>query len=38
MVGVAAVTTLQTVENAKYAKEAGADAGLIVQPPYIKPK
>ena len=38
MVGVAAMTTKQTIENAKYAKEAGADAGLIVQPPYIKPK
>jgi 4-hydroxy-tetrahydrodipicolinate synthase len=38
MVGVAAVTTKQTIENAKYAKEAGADLGLIVQPPYIKPK
>jgi len=37
MVGVAAVTTKQTIENAKYAKEAGADVGLIVQPPYIKP-
>jgi 4-hydroxy-tetrahydrodipicolinate synthase len=37
MVGVAAVTTKKTIENAKYAKEAGADAGLIVQPPYIKP-
>ncbi len=38
MVGVAAMTTKQTIENAKYAKEAGADVGLIVQPPYIKPK
>lgn len=38
MVGVAAMTTKQTIENAKYAKEAGADLGLIVQPPYIKPK
>jgi 4-hydroxy-tetrahydrodipicolinate synthase len=38
MVGVAAMTTKQTIENAKYAKAAGADAGLIVQPPYIKPK
>jgi 4-hydroxy-tetrahydrodipicolinate synthase len=38
MVGVAAMTTKQTIANAKYAKEAGADAGLIVQPPYIKPK
>ncbi len=37
MVGVAAVTTRQTIENAEYAKEAGAAAGLIVQPPYIKP-
>ena len=37
MVGVASVTTKQTVENARYAKEAGAAAGLIVQPPYIKP-
>jgi len=38
MVGVAAMTTKQTIENAKYAKDAGADLGLIVQPPYIKPK
>jgi 4-hydroxy-tetrahydrodipicolinate synthase len=38
MVGVAAITTKQTIANALYAKEAGADAGLIVQPPYIKPK
>lgn len=37
MVGVAAVTTRQTIENARYAKDAGATAGLIVQPPYIKP-
>lgn len=38
MVGVAAMTTKQTIANAEYAKDAGADAGLIVQPPYIKPK
>ena len=38
MVGVAAMTTKQTIANAKYAKEAGADVGLVVQPPYIKPK
>ncbi|MCK5671132.1 dihydrodipicolinate synthase family protein, partial [Candidatus Bathyarchaeota archaeon] len=38
MVGVAAMTTKQTIENARYAKEAGADVGLLVQPPYIKPK
>ena len=37
MIGVAAMTTKQTIENAEYAKEAGATAGLIVQPPYIKP-
>ena len=37
MVGVAAVSTRETLENAKYAKDAGADCGLIVQPPYIKP-
>ncbi len=37
MVGVAAITTRQTIENARYAKKAGAAAGLIVQPPYIKP-
>lgn len=38
MVGVAAVSTKDTLDNARYAKEAGADCGLIVQPPYIKPK
>lgn len=38
MVGVAAMTTKQTITNAKFAKNAGADLGLIVQPPYIKPK
>jgi len=37
MVGVAAVSTRETLENAGYAEEAGADCGLIVQPPYIKP-
>jgi len=37
MIGVAAMTTKQSIENANYAKEAGATAGLIVQPPYIKP-
>jgi len=37
MIGIAAMTTKQSIENAKYAKEAGATAGLIVQPPYIKP-
>jgi 4-hydroxy-tetrahydrodipicolinate synthase len=37
MVGVAAVSTRDTIDNAFYAKDAGADCGLIVQPPYIKP-
>ncbi len=37
MVGVAAVSTRDTLQNARYAKEAGADCGLVVQPPYIKP-
>ena len=37
MCGVAAVSTQETLENARYAKEAGVDCGLIVQPPYIKP-
>ncbi len=37
MCGVAAVSTRETLENARYAKEAGVDCGLIVQPPYIKP-
>lgn len=37
MVGVAAVSTRDTIENAVYAKDAGADCGLVVQPPYIKP-
>jgi 4-hydroxy-tetrahydrodipicolinate synthase len=35
--GVSASTTIQTIENARYAKEAGADGGLIVQPGYIRP-
>ena len=35
--GVSASTTKQTIENAQYAKEAGAEGGLIVQPGYIRP-
>lgn len=38
MVGVAAMTTRQTIANVKNAQDLGADAGLLVQPPYIKPK
>ncbi len=37
MVGVSASTTIETIENAKYAKDAGANCGLLVQPAYIKP-
>ncbi len=37
MCGVSAVSTKETIENARYAKDAGADCGLMVQPPYIKP-
>src|SRR4030042_2906023 len=32
MVGVAAISTRQTIENARYAEDAGADCGLVVQP------
>jgi len=35
--GISAPTTKQTIENARYAKEAGADGGLIVQPGYVRP-
>lgn len=37
MVGVSASTTKATIENAMYARDAGADCGLLVQPAYIKP-
>jgi 4-hydroxy-tetrahydrodipicolinate synthase len=35
--GISASTTKQTIENAQYAKDAGAEGGLIVQPGYIRP-
>ena len=35
--GVSASTTKATIENARYARQAGADGGLIVQPGYIRP-
>ncbi len=35
--GVSASTTKATIENARYAMDAGADGGLIVQPGYIRP-
>lgn len=37
MCGVTAPTTRGTIENARYALDAGADCGLLVQPAYIKP-
>jgi 4-hydroxy-tetrahydrodipicolinate synthase len=37
MCGTSAVTTDETIENTRYAKNAGVDCALIVQPPYIKP-
>jgi 4-hydroxy-tetrahydrodipicolinate synthase len=37
MCGVTAPTTRETIENARYAKDGGADCGLLVQPAYIKP-
>ena len=37
MVGVSASTTKATIENAVYARGAGADCGLLVQPAYVKP-
>jgi len=37
MCGISAVTTKDTIENALSAKDAGADCGLLVQPPYIVP-
>ncbi len=35
--GVSASTTKAAIENARYAMDAGADGGLIVQPGYIRP-
>ena len=37
MCGVSAVSTRETLENARHAVEVGADCGLLVQPAYIKP-
>ncbi len=37
MCGVSATTTEETIRNAIYARDAGADCGLLVQPAYIKP-
>lgn len=37
MCGVSAPSTRETTENARHAKDAGVDCGLMVQPPYVKP-
>jgi 4-hydroxy-tetrahydrodipicolinate synthase len=37
MCGVSAPSTAETIENARHAKDAGVDCGLMVQPPYVKP-
>jgi 4-hydroxy-tetrahydrodipicolinate synthase len=37
MCGVSAPSTRETIENARHAKDAGIDCGLMVQPPYVKP-
>jgi 4-hydroxy-tetrahydrodipicolinate synthase len=37
MCGVSAPSTRETIENARHAKDAGVDCGLMVQPPYVKP-
>ena len=37
MCGISAVTTKETLENARYAKNAGVDCSLLVQPAYIQP-
>lgn len=37
MCGVSAATTEETIRNTQYARDAGADCGLLVQPAYIKP-
>lgn len=35
--GISSMTTKRTIDNGRYAYDAGVDGGLIVQPPYIKP-
>lgn len=37
MCGISAITTKETIENAKHAEDKGVDFGMLVQPPYIKP-
>lgn len=37
MCGTSAITTKETIENTRYAKDAGVDCALLVQPAYVKP-
>jgi 4-hydroxy-tetrahydrodipicolinate synthase len=37
MCGVSAPSTRETIENARHARDAGVEVGLMVQPPYVKP-
>jgi 4-hydroxy-tetrahydrodipicolinate synthase len=37
MCGISAPSTRETIENGRHAKDVGADLGLMVQPPYVKP-
>jgi len=37
MCGISASTTTETIENARYVKDSGAEYGVLVQPGYIKP-
>ena len=37
MCGVSDPSTRETIENARHARDAGVDCGLMVQPPYVKP-
>jgi 4-hydroxy-tetrahydrodipicolinate synthase len=37
MCGVSAPSTRETIENARHARDAGVDCGLMAQPPYVKP-
>lgn len=37
MCGTSAITTKETIENTRHAKDAGVDGALLVQPAYVKP-
>ena len=37
MCGISAPTAVESIENARYVKDAGADYGVLVQPGYVRP-